>query len=126
MDKEKIARELLKIANELLIRDRSAADWKPPKLNKTLAKQVAKNVDRHWSVTGVKSLDDIRRAIGRGVAMGARNMQEQINMQKPLKAWMASLSRKELLQMFRLIEEALYKGRSKGYRKTDEALNKLR
>ena len=128
MDDKKVSSELLKIAKSVMggsHDSKIASDWKPPRLNKTLAKQVAKYVDKHWSVTEVKSLDDIRQAIGIGVAMGFRKMQDRIDMQSSLKAWMKSISKKDLLQMFRWIEEAKFKGRNVGYRKKDEVLNKL-
>jgi hypothetical protein len=98
--------------------------WKPPKINKTLAKQVAKVVDKHWTVTGVKNLNDIRDAVGKGVAT-PMSMRDRVDNQAAIKDWKKKLSKKDLVQIFRWVEEVKF-GRSKiQYRTTDEAIAKL-
>ena len=104
--------------------DRTSA-WKPPAINKTLAKQVAKVVDKHWAVTGVKSLQDIRDAIGKGV-MTPMSMRDSVDNHEAVKKWKAGLKKDDLHKLVRWVEE-IKNGRSnKQYRKTDEALRALK
>jgi hypothetical protein len=86
---------------------------------------VAKRLDKHWAQTGVKSLQDIRDALGSGVAAGM-SMADRIEHQAAIKKWKESLSKDDLHKMFRMIEE-IKNGRAREqYRTTDDALAKLR
>ena len=108
----------------LPIETRTAA-WKPPTLTKSLARTVAKRLDKHWAQTGVKSLKDIRSALGSGIAAGM-SMSDRIDHQAAIQKWTASLSKDDLHKVFRMIEEIKNgKGREQ-YRMTDDALNRLR
>jgi predicted DNA-binding WGR domain protein len=101
------------------------AAWQPPKLNKALARQVAKRLDKHWAQTGVKKLQDIRDALGSGV-VSDMPMADRIDNQAAVKKWKQNLSKTDLHKMFRMIEE-IKNGKSREqYRKTDEALSGLR
>jgi hypothetical protein len=101
------------------------AAWSGPKLTKGLAKQVAKRLDKHWPQTGVKSLQDIRDALGSGL-VAEMSMSDRIDNQDAVKKWKASLSKDDLHKVFRWIEEIKNGKAKKTYRKTDEALAKLK
>ena len=108
----------------LPIETRTAA-WKPPTLTKSFARMVAKRLDKHWAQTGVKSLQDIRDALGSGIVAGM-SMADRIDNQAAVKKWKQGLSKADLHKMFRMIEEIKNgKGREQ-YRKTDDALAGLR
>ena len=98
--------------------------WTPPKLNKALARQIAKNVGKDWAIH-VKSLDDIRDAIGKGIVT-PMSMSDRVDNQADVKAWKAKIPTADLHQMFRWVEEIKSGKASETYRMTDEALRKLR
>ncbi len=108
----------------LPIETRTAA-WKPPTLTKSLARTVAKRLDKHWAQTGVKSLKDIRSALGSGIAAGM-SMRDRIDHQAAIQKWTASLSKDDLHKVFRMIEEIKNGKAREQYRMTDDALNRLR
>ena len=108
----------------LPIETRTAA-WKPPTLTKSLARTVAKRLDKHWAQTGVKSLQDIRSALGSGIAAGM-SMSDRIDHQAAIQKWTASLSKDDLHKAFRMIEEIKNGKAREQYRMTDDALNRLR
>jgi hypothetical protein len=93
------------------------------KLTKSLAKQIAKRLDKHWTAD-VKSLDDIRRVLAAGV-LKPMSMRDLIDNQDAVRKWANSLSKDDLKKMVRYIEEAHWKGRSIQYRMSDEKLDKL-
>jgi hypothetical protein len=108
----------------LPIETRTAA-WKPPTLTKSLARTVAKRLDKHWAQTGVKSLQDIRDALGSGVAAGM-SMADRIEHQAAIKKWSKGLPKADLHKMFRMVEEIKNGKAREQYRTTDDALAKLR
>jgi len=105
-------------------RQEKTSAWPPPKLNSTLAKAVAKTVDKHWAVH-VKSLDDIRAAIGKGV-MSSLPIRDQVSYQGDVKTWMASLKKPELVEMFRTIEKIKNGNSATTYTMTEDAAQALR
>ena len=108
----------------LPIETRTAA-WKPPTLTKSFARTVAKRLDKHWAQTGVKSLQDIRDALGSGIVAGM-SMADRIDNQAAVKKWKQGLSKADLHKMFRMIEEIKNGKAREQYRTTDDALNRLR
>ena len=111
--------------NDPSSRHHYAAGWNPPTINKTLSKAIAKVVDKHWAQTGVKSLGDIRNAIGKGV-MTPMSMAERMDNQAAVKKWTAGISRDDLHKVFRWVEEAKNGRGKEQYHTTDEALRKLK
>lgn len=99
-----------------------AAAWTPPKVNKTLAKNVAKVVDKPWIP---KSLDDVRNAIGTAVVK-PMSMSDRIDFQPAVKAWKAKLSTVDLTDMVRWVESIQNKGRNTQYEMSEEALRSLK
>ena len=115
----------VKRAEESLYYRDKTANWTPPKLTKALAKQVAKGLDKHWAQTGVKSLQDIRDALGKGVST-PMSMSDRIDNQDAIKKWKAGLSKDDLHKVFRWVEEIKNGKGNQQYRRTDEALAKLK
>jgi hypothetical protein len=101
------------------------AGWSAPKLTKSLAKQVAKRLDKHWAQTGVKSLQSIRDALGSGL-VAEMSMSDRIDNQEAVKTWKGGLSEADLHKVFRWIEDVQNGKAKKTYRMTDEALAKLK
>ena len=104
--------------------DRTAAAWSPPKLDSSLAKAVAKSVDKHWAVQ-VSSLNDIRAALGKGV-MSAMPMRDAVESQAAVKSWMASLQKPELIDFFRKVEKLKNGNAATQYTTTEDAAQALR
>lgn len=97
------------------------ASWSPPKVNTSLARQVAKVVSKPWVV---KSLDDVRNAIGKSVVT-PMSMSDRIDNQAAVKKWKAGLSKDDLHKLFRAVEKVQYAKRLTQYRMNDEAWDKL-
>jgi len=97
--------------------------FRPPKMTKSLAKQIAKRLDKHWT-TNVKSLDDIRRVLAAGI-LKPMSMSDLIDNQEAVTKWANSLSKDDLKTMLRMIEDAHWKGRKVQYSLSDKAFDKL-
>jgi len=116
----------LRLASRLAeLRSQKRAAWSPPKINKALARAVAKRADKNWAQIGVTSLKSIRDALS-GTIVSDMNMSDRVDYSGAVTAWKAKISDADLRKIFRWIEE-IKNGKSKRqYRMTDEALARLK
>ena len=80
-----------------------ASGWDPPKLNSELARSVSKG-NKTWGPSVLRSLDDIRDAIGKAVASDL-SMSDRVTYQGDIKKWKASLSDDAVRSFFRQVEK---------------------
>ena len=98
------------------------AGFRPPKVNKTLARLVAGAVDKHWHP---KSLEEISGGIAKGV-LTPMDMRDLIDNQDAVKKWAYGLPRGDLLNVVRWVYEINFRGRRTQYNLSDEYLSGLK
>lgn len=96
--------------------------FRPPKVSKSLAKMIAKSLDKHWHP---KSLKDISSGIAKGV-LKPMSMSDRIDNQDEVKAWAHGLSRDELIDVVKWVYEIHFRGRGEQYAPSEEYLSRLK
>ena len=108
----RLAHSKPELRSDLLPLLQKKAYWKAPRrITKTFAKQVAKSVEKPWTV---QTLEEVRRAISKTI-LSKMSMGDMISYQKEVGDWANSLPDADLRNLVTWVYEDHYRGRQKGY-----------